>query len=492
VLCFLGLNSGYAQSSNKNQYPAKDQTTYGSVTVEGHKIAYKAIAGTIPLFNSHRDTTAHIFFVAYFKKGVDNPSQRPLTFLYNGGPGSASVWLHMGAFGPKRVDAGDTAHIEGPPYKLVNNDYSLLDASDLVFIDAPGTGFSRLTNKGNGDSFYGVYQDANAFANFITGFITKYGRWNAPKFLLGESYGTTRNAVLSNILITDKSVGLNGVIMLSQILNFGFSIDSPDSDPGNYLPYVLGLPTYAATAWYHHKLPVAKRPQLKPFLKKAEHFATGPYAEALAKGSALSEGRFNQIAQKMHQYTGLSVRYLKKANLRVSGREFEKNLLVNSLESIGRLDSRFKGPTIEPLSRDSKYDPQSASISAAYIGLFNRYVRKTLHFGKHMKYRPLYPHHWDFKYHGHLRRNVMPDLAHAMKYNPHLKVMLNGGYFDLATPYMEGKYEMHHLPISKKLQKNISYHYYKSGHMVYVKPQALKRLHDNVAAFIKKNDNVGD
>jgi carboxypeptidase C (cathepsin A) len=502
VLCVtlaFGLNFSLAQAQShrqksgkhhkNSQYPGKNSTTSGSVTVEGKTINYKAIAGTIPLFNSKRDTTAHIFFVGYFKKGVKNASKRPITFLYNGGPGSASVWLHMGAFGPKRVDAEDTVHIAGPPYKLVNNDYSLLDVSDLVFIDAPGTGFSRLTKKADPDNFYGVYQDANAFANFITGFLSKYGRWNSPRYLFGESYGTTRNAVLSDILTSRKNVDLNGVIMLSQILNFGFSIDGPKRDPGNYLPFVLGLPTYAATAWYHHKLP--NRPDsLKPFLQKVKKFAFGPYEKALEEGSNLSMSRKDQIAQKMHQYTGLSVRYIKKANLRVDGGNFEKNLLVKSDETTGRLDTRFQGPTIDPLSEGSHYDPQSANISSAYISLFNQYVRKTLHFGKHMEYKPSNYHQWDFKYHRRSYRNVMPQLAHAMIHNPRMKVLLNGGYFDLATPFMEGKYEMKHLPMPKKLEKNISYHYYKSGHMVYVKPTALHKLHDNVAAFIKATDNV--
>jgi carboxypeptidase C (cathepsin A) len=482
-----------SKKHKKSVYPEKDQTSTGSVKIEGQgTVNYKAVAGTIPIFNSDRDTTAHLFFVGYFKKGVKDVSQRPVTFLYNGGPGSASVWLHMGSFGPKRVNAKDTVHISGAPYELENNNYSLLDVTDLVFIDAPGTGFSRLTKKGKPDNFYGVYQDANAFAKFIEGFLSKYGRWNSPKYLFGESYGTTRNAVLSSILTNRMNIDLNGVIMLSQILNFGLSIDGPKRDPGNYLPYVLGLPTYAATAWYHHKLP--NRPSdLKSFIQKVEQFAKGPYSDALAKGSELSKSKFNQIAQKMHQYTGLSVNYLKKANLRVEGSEFEQNLLLDSMRTTGRLDTRFRGPTMNPLAEGSRYDPQSANISSAYISLFNNYVRKTLHFGKHMHYRPShYGNGWSFKYHGRTLRNVMPYLARAMIHNPRMKVMLNTGYYDLATPFSEGIYELQHLPMPQKLEKNISYKLYKSGHMVYVKPSALKKLRDNVAAFIKKTDNVKD
>lgn len=496
----FGLSFGLAQAQShshkkhkKSEYPGKNSTTSGSVAIEGGTtVNYKAVAGTIPLFNDDRDTTAHIFFVGYFKKGVKDLSRRPVMFLYNGGPGSATVWLHMGSFGPKRVNAKDTVHIPGAPYQLLNNKYSLLDVTDLVFIDAPGTGFSRLTDKADPDDFYGVYQDAHAFADFIYGFLKKYDRWNSPKYLFGESYGTTRNAVLSSILTNRMSIDLNGVIMLSQILNFDLSIDGPKRNPGNYLPYVLGLPTYAATAWYHHKLPGSRPADLQSFIKKVEQFATGPYSDALASGSELSETEFNQIVQKLHQYTGLSVKYLKKANLRVDGGEFEHQLLLSDHRVTGRLDTRFRGPVLNPLGEGSRYDPQSANISSAYISLFNHYVRNTLHFGKHMRYRPSNYHQWDFKFRGRSLRNVMPFLARAMTTNPKMKVMLNTGYFDLATPFYEGIYELQHLPIPKSLQKNISIHLYKSGHMVYVKPAGLKKLRDNVAAFINKTDNIND
>jgi len=482
------------QASNhenkKKVYVSKDQKTEGSVSINGKNIDYTAVAGTVPLFNQDRDTTAHIFYVAYFKKGVKNKDNRPVTFFYNGGPGSATVWLHMGSFGPVRVGTKDTTHISGAPYKLLENHHSLLDATDLVFVDAPGTGFSRLTNKGKPDNFFGVDQDANAFANFITGFLTKHNRWNSPKYLFGESYGTTRSAVLSNILTTRKSVDLNGVILLSQILNYGNSVDYPQGNPGNDRPYELALPTYAATAWYHNKLP-NKPAKLEPFLNEVENFAMGDYASALAKGSELSDTRFNQIAQKLHQYTGLSVDYIKKADLRVSGGEFEKQLQVDEMQTTGRLDTRFEGPTIDPLSQRSHYDPQSATISSAYVTLFNDYVRNTLHFGKNMDYRPSYRKQWDFDHRGNrIGMNVMPDLANAMKHNPKMNILLTGGYFDLATPFYEGIYEMHHLPIEKRLQDNISYKYFESGHMVYVNPDCLQPFHDAVANFIQKTDNV--
>ncbi|MBS0570469.1 MAG: peptidase S10, partial [Proteobacteria bacterium] len=318
---------------------AQKVETSGSVTVEGRKLDYKAIAGTILLTGKDEDKddpTASIFYVAYFKSGVDNV-KRPLTFLYNGGPGSSTVWLHMGAFGPQRVVTLDDKHTPAAPYQLVNNDYSLLDASDLVFIDAPGTGFSRLlvnekdkakraaAMKERGKEFYGVDQDAQAFAQFITKFLTEYGRWNSPKYLFGESYGTTRSAVLANVLTTEQSVDLNGVMLLSQILSFANDIDAPQYDPGVDQPYALALPTYAATAWYHHKLP-NQPAQLEPFLHEVEQFAMTDYTVALAAGSTLDPERRKAIIAKLHDYTGLPESYIDKANLRVFGGEFEKTL----------------------------------------------------------------------------------------------------------------------------------------------------------------------
>jgi len=487
----------------------------GSVTVEGHKIAYQAVAGTIIVHPQGWDDAAppqtgkdavgspdgppvaSMFYVAYFKQGA-NPRTRPITFLYNGGPGSSTVWLHMGAFGPVRVVTNDDTHTPPAPYGEVNNDYSLLDASDLVFIDAPGTGYSRIQGKGKEKAFYGVDQDGRAFAAFIVHFLSQYGRWNSPKYLFGESYGTPRSAVLINDLETDRNIDFNGVILLSQILNFDLSIDFPQSNPGVELPYVIGLPTYAATAWYHHMLPSSPQ-HLRPFLAEVEKFAMGPYADALAQGANLSPQDFDAIAQKLHEYTGLPVAYIKKANLRVSGGQFEKTLLGGSDTDTGRLDTRFTGPTMDPLSEFSEYDPQSAAISSAYVSAFNDYAHRDLHYTTNLTYQPEIDvfRWWEFKHQppgaplqlpGAV--NVMPDLATAMKYDPDLKVMLNGGYYDLATPFFEGWYEEHHLQIPRKLDANISYHYYKSGHMVYAHVPTLKKLHDNVAAFISKTDNV--
>jgi carboxypeptidase C (cathepsin A) len=501
----------------------EQQSSKGSVTVEGRHIDYDAYAGTIVVHpkdwddvpqNAPKDEDknprpeASMFYVAYFKNdkaGGDKTSgdkggsdkggaTRPVTFVFNGGPGSSTVWLHMGAFGPRRVVTADDSHTPAAPYPLINNDYSLLDATDLVFVDAPGTGFSRIAGTDREKAFYGIDQDAQAFADFIGQFLSKYGRWNSAKYLFGESYGTTRSAVLIGVLETERFVDFNGVIMLSQILNFDASPDGPESNPGIELPYQLALPTYAATAWYHKKLPGAP-PDLAALLTEVEHFAMTDYALALAAGSTLPDAQRDAIAAKLHEYTGLPVAYLLKANLRIDGGVFEKQLLDDAGLTVGRLDTRFSGPTMDLLSKQADYDPQSASISSAYVSVYNDYVRKELKYGQDKQFKPLIDseRNWSFAHHPPdgsqtpwQSTNVMPDLAVAMKYNPSLHVMLNSGYFDLATPFYAGIYEMQHLPIPATLQKNIEYAQYQSGHMVYAHDTSLKELHSKVADFIRR------
>jgi carboxypeptidase C (cathepsin A) len=438
-----------------------------------------------------------MFFVYYAKKGAD-PSRRPITFLFNGGPGSSTVWLHMGAFGPKRVVTADDSHTPGAPYTLIENNESLIDVSDLVFIDAPGTGFSRVAGKDKEKEFYGIDPDAQAFATFIQQFLTKYARWNSPKYVFGESYGTPRAAVLVNDLETNHSVDFNGVIMLSQILNFDLGPDGPGANPSVDLPYEIALPTYAASAWYHHK--IANPPkELSPYLQSVERFAMTDYALALQAGAGLPQARRLQIAKKLHDITALPLSYILKANLRIDGGEFEQTLLDNSGATAGRLDTRFSGPDVDPLSERAGYDPQSSSISSAYVTAFNHYVRTELHYGDGRNFVPIsnVGKYWEAKHvqPGNAQPvlgtpNVMPDLANAMIQNPNMKILVNGGYYDLATPYYEGWFEMHHLPVPASLQSNIEYHYYPSGHMVYAHPDSLKELHDAVAGFVRKTSHV--
>ncbi|HEV7357016.1 MAG TPA: hypothetical protein VGN99_03400 [Steroidobacteraceae bacterium] len=499
-------------------FKTESSISNGTVTIGGQSIGYQAIAGTLIVHPKDWDDVprdpkpergpgageegadknptaeASMFYVAYFKNGGGS---RPVTFIYNGGPGSATVWLHMGAFGPRRIVTATDAHTPAAPYSLINNASSLLDATDLVFIDAPGTGFSRIAGKDKEKAFFGVDQDAYAFAQFISQFLTKYGRWNSPKYLFGESYGTPRSAVLINQLEADRSIDFNGVILLSQILNFDLSPDRPTGNPGIDLPYQTVLPTYAATAWYHKKLP-GDRKDLESLLTEVEQFAMGDYGRALAAGSDLSPADKRAVAEKLHQYTGLSVEYILKADLRIDGGEFRQNLQDDASLTTGRLDTRFSGPDIDPLAQRAEYDPQSTALGSAYVSAFNEYARKDLHYGdgKEFKHSISAGRDWSFVHQqpgqnqrfGSSRQgsNVMPDLANAMKINPNLKVQLNAGYFDLATPFYQGIYEMHHLPIPANLHANIEYKFYDSGHMVYAKDSSLKLLHDNVAGFIRR------
>ncbi len=512
-----------AAKKDETQEPAKplfkptEVKSTGSVKVGGKRIAYQAVAGTLVVHSKGWEDTdaleaaakkgddedndkpkaeASMFYTAYFKNGV-SAANRPIIFLFNGGPGSSTVWLHMGAFGPVRVETADGVHTPPAPYGVVNNDQSLLDVSDLVFIDAPGTGFSRIAGKEKEKAFYGVDQDVYAFTQFITQFLSKYGRWNSPKYVFGESYGTMRGAGLA-LSLQNKDVDLNGLILLSDILNWDFLPDDPQINPGVDYPYIVSLPTYSATAWYHNR--IADRPaDLQSFLGQVEAFATGEYAVALLKGNNLQPDERQRIAEKLSAYTGLSVPYLLKTNLRIEYGAFQKELLADQTQTTGTLDTRFLGATLDPLSKVASYDPQSSAISAAYVGAFNNYVRQTLRYGEGTEFKSgidIYG-DWDYKHQPPgadkpliALPNVLPDLAVAMKQDPDLKVMVNGGYYDVSTPYFAGKFEMRHLPVPQSLLGNIEYHYYESGHMVYAHPPSLKAIHDNVADFIRRTSNA--
>ena len=520
----IAQNNAPAKSDARNaaqpEVPA-DSITEGSIKVGGQSIDYRAIAGTITVGSSDaqdamigfdgkyladasidlstkpedRAATARMFYVAYFAK---NPAKsRPITFLYNGGPGSATMYLHMGAFGPERlVLPQDSEHQEGAPYQVVPNEYSLLDASDLVFIDAPGTGFSRIYGREAAKDFYGTDPDAHAFDRFIRRFLSKYNRWNSPKYLFGESYGTTRTAILTNLL--QRNLDLNGSIFLSQILSFDSSADSPQENPGTDNGYFLALPSMAATAWYHHRVP-SQPAELEPFLKTVEQYALGPYAAALLQGSELPETQKKDVAAKLESFTGVPAAYWIKANLRVSGGEFSKELQSEMGITTGRLDTRYEGPDLDPLSEEAGYDPFGSATSSAYNTAINEYARGTLKYGENQTYKPSNRepgvrwdlHHtppggqgWDDS-----SVNVMPDLSMAMKRNPKLKILLMGGYYDLGCTYFGATYEDKHLQIPQSLQNNISYHFFQTGHMVYITTPALKELHDETARFIHNTEN---
>ena len=517
-----GAEKGDKDEAKPDGFAAGQVWSDGSVTVDGEAIPYCAVAGTLVVHPKDWDDSANaiesgkteqddadknptaqasMFYVAYFKR-VESP--RPITFLFNGGPGAATVWLHMGAFGPKRVDTADAIHAPAAPYRLVNNDKSLLDSSDLVFIDAPGTGFSRIAGNGKDAAFYGVDEDVHAFAHFIVGFLTKYKRWNSPKYLFGESYGTTRAAVLAAKLQATPGIDFNGVIMLSQVLATHVYPDRPEATPGNDLPYQMGLPTYAAAAWYHSQ-PRDKPPGDIPasLLNEVERFAMGDYASALASGGLLEPARREEIIGKLHDYTGLSVEYLRRADLRVSADQFRQELLRDRGLIVGETDTRYRGYTLDRMDKKAGYDPTDAAITSAYVSTFNDYARRVLNYTDTKAYRPDVrdiADKWRFTHEqpggadGSVTTdsslNVLPDLARAMKYNPLLKVQLNAGYYDLVTPYLQGKYEMSHLPIPQELRGNIEYRCYQAGHMVYLRPDARAQLHDNVAEFIDRTSNL--
>lgn len=498
--------ASHAAARNDN-FVREEVRSSGALVVRGRRLEYDSVAGTLIVHAKGWDDVpqnadpdeksltaqASMFYVAYFRKSTDG-RPRPVTFIYNGGPGSASLWLHLGAFGPKRILTTDHAPTRPAPYSLVGNDATLLDVSDLVFIDAPGTGFSRIAGKDREKAFYGVDADAHAFADFIDQFLTRYSRWNSPKYLLGESYGTTRSGALAAILENDHAISLNGVILISQCLSYDSLPDLPALNPGIDLPYSLVLPTYAATAWFHHRLDDAR--PLETVLQDAEEFALGDYASALFAGNTLAAARRHAVAAHLHALTGLSVEYLERADLRVVPGAFLQELLRDQGRTAGRLDTRFAGPSLDPQSKEAQYDPQSAAISSAYVSAVNQYVRDELKFGSGRTYRLSADTEkvwvWEHQPPGTSEPipqavNVLPDLAQAMKYNPNLAVMLNAGYYDLATPYFEGVFELNHLPIPAELQAKIEIRRYQSGHMLYVNEEVLQALHDNIAAFIDRN-----
>ena len=478
---------------------AEESVSQGSVTIGGRRIDYLATAGTLILENGRGKPTGSMFYVAYVKSGVKDEGQRPVTFFYNGGPGSSSVWLHMGAFGPVRVVTNDHTHTPAAPYRTVNNEYSLLDVTDEVFIDAMGTGYSRIIGKDQGGvgqpkDFYGIDADVASFAQFINRYLSKNDRWNSPKYIYGESYGTLRSAALVDYLAERDATDINGVILQSTVLTHLTNRFWANND----VPYEVFLPTYAATAWYHHRLP--NQPDaLQPFLQQVEQFALTDYANALNAGNALSTDQFNAIAQKLHEYTGLSTAFIEKANLRVTDQEFFHELLADQDETVGRLDSRFAGPSLDPLSQGALYDPQSAAIGSAYAAAFNSYVHSTLKFGSDRSYLlegRVAP--WNQTHIDPLTRrpqdgfaSVAVDLAQAMKRNPDLQVLAQNGYYDLATPYFGTVYIMNHLDIPPQLRSHIHLEFYDSGHMIYVHAAALQKLHDTTADFIRATDHGG-
>ena len=475
--------------------PEKAVVTNHTGSVAGHTMSYKATTGTLIIRDDKGKPDASVFYVAYTVDG--DPGKRPVTFLYNGGPGSASIWLHMGSFGPVRVATESPEATAPAPFHIVPNSDSLLDKTDLVFIDAIGTGFSKGLPKGKDENgkpdkddenpnkrFWGTDQDIDAFGRFIARYITVNKRWNSPKFLFGESYGTPRSAGLAKWM-EDKGIALNGVVLLSSIINYASRLPGLDND------YVNLLPSYAAIAWYHNKLQ-NKPATLEPFLTEVRNFARGDYAVALNKGQDLTPQERDAIAQRMSAYTGLSVTYLKEANLRVSQQRYRKELMRDDRRTLGRYDGRFEGIDSDAAGENPESDPADTAIRGAFTGAFNDYLARELNYTSDVVYNVSANganREWDFKHtvRGSQRPLPLPimgsDLGDAMRTNPHLKVMSANGYFDLATPFYATEYDLGHMDIDAKLRGNLTFTYYPSGHMVYLNLDALKQFKIDLAKF---------
>ncbi len=460
------------------------QQTQHTIVIDGQAIAYTATAGTLVLKAEPDRPKAIFFFVAYTRDDVEDITQRPITFAFNGGPGSSSVWLHLGVLGPRRVEMADA---EGaaprPPGRLVDNASSLLDVTDLVFIDPVSTGYSRAAPGEEAKQFHGIEPDIEWVGEFIRLYATRFQRWGSPKFLAGESYGTTRAAGLAGHLQTRHGMYLNGIMLISSILSF----QTANFDPGNDLPYILFLPTYTATAWYHGRLEAELQVDLRRTLNEVEAFARGPYTLALMQGDALPADERVEIGAQLARYTGLSPAYIERTNLRINIFRFVKELLREQRLSVGRLDARFTGPDRDAAGERFDFDPSYAVIQGCYTAMLNHYVRAELEFESDLPYEALNSLYkeWDYSKYQNRYVNVAETLRGALCQNPHLKVFVANGYYDLATPYFATEYTINHLGIEPALRENISLAYYESGHMMYVHQPSLAQLKADLAAFIR-------
>ena len=453
-----------------------------TVIIAGQEIAYTATAGRIVMKTEDGKPKATIFFIAYTVQGVADSAHRPLTISFNGGPGSSSVWLHLGVLGPRRVLSGDAGAILPPPYQMQDNPFSILDRSDLVFIDPVSTGYSRAAEGEEAKQFHGLEQDVESVGEFIRLYVTRYKRWRSPKFLIGESYGPTRAASLAGYLQTRHGMYLNGVMLISLVLNF----QTIDFHPGNDLPFILFLPSYTATAWFHGKLAPDLQADLHRTLAEVEAFAANEYSLALMAGDKLHGEQRADLLLKLARYSGLSPEYIESTNLRIDIFRFVKQLLRGQRRTVGRLDSRFTGIDRDAAGEHFDFDPSYAAIQGPYAGALNDYVRGDLNFVSDLPYEILTGLYetWDYSKHQNKYVNVAETLRAAMTQNPFLKVFVGSGYFDLATPYFATDYTLSHLELDPSLTANIPTAFYEAGHMMYLHEPSLARLKDDLAAFM--------
>jgi len=464
--------------------------TKHKVRIGGKEVKYTVTAGTMVLKEETADRTkesegekprAQVFFVAYTKDGAFNRSKRPLTFSFNGGPGSSSVWLHLGVLGPRRVVLTDEGELPPPPFKLRDNQYSILDDSDLVFIDPVSTGYSRAVEGQKPKEWHEFRKDIESVGDFIRLYTTRYKRWLSPKFLAGESYGTTRAAGLSGYLQERHGLYLNGLMLISSVLDFTTILFNTN----NELPFVLFLPGYAATAWYHKK--AGKNLPLKKFLKEAEEFARGEYTTALMKGDQLTAQEREHVVKELMRFTGLSADFIERTNLRIVDQHYFKELLRDRGQTVGRLDARFLGLDRLGVTETPEYDPLLTNVMGPYTAAFYDYIRAELKFESDLPYEILSEKvsPWSYSVFENQYLNVAETMRQAMTYNPHLKVYVANGYFDLGTPYFATEYTFGHLGLHKSLQKNITMDYYEAGHMMYIHMPSLKKMKKDLAKFIK-------
>ncbi|MHA2105418.1 MAG: S10 family peptidase [Candidatus Hodarchaeales archaeon] len=450
-------------------------------------ISYTVTTGTIVLKKEEDEkepqAKASIFFIAYVKDGVDDQSKRPITFSFNGGPGSSSVWLHLGVLGPKRVIVEENEQPVSPPYKLIKNDYSLLDVTDLIFIDPVSTGYSRAVPGEKSEQFHEFKKDIEIVGDFIRLYTTRYNRWSSPKYLIGESYGTTRAAGLSDHLHSKLGMSLNGIMLISVVLNF----QTISVLPGNDFPNIFYLPSLTTTAWYHKMLSADLQNDLNQTVNEVRNFAMNEYSLALMKGDTISEEEKKIIESKLSRYTGLSEKYINGTNLRIQYMRFLKELLREKHRTVGRLDSRFTGIDLDDTASEFEYDPSyDTSILGPYTATFNDYVRGELKFESDLPYEILAPLYekWRYEKYDNQFVNVGETLRNAMSKNPFLKVFIANGYYDLATPFLATEYTVNHLGLDPELRKNIKMEYYNAGHMMYIHEPSLKRLSKSLKDFI--------
>ena len=485
----------------KEEKPApKDNLvmTQHRVRIGGKEIKYTVTAGTMVLKEEPADREkewegekprAQVFFIAYTMDQDDaKPSERasrrakrPLTFSFNGGPGSSSVWLHLGVLGPRRVVLTDEGELPPPPFKLTNNQYSLLDETDLVFIDPVSTGYSRAADGQKPKEWHEFRKDIESVGDFIRLYTTRSNRWLSPKFLIGESYGTTRAAGLSGYLQERHGLYLNGLMLISSVLDFTTILFNTN----NEMPFILFLPGYAATAWYHKKAGVGQ--PLRKFLQEAEEFAKGPYASALMKGDQLPVEERLHIVQELARFTGLSTDFIERTNLRIIDQHFFKELLRESGRTVGRLDSRFLGVDRLGVTEAAEYDPLLTNVIGPYTAGFYDLVRAELKFESDVPYEILSEKVWPWSYSAFENQyvNVAETMRKAMTYNPHLKVFVANGYYDLGTPYFATEYTFSHLGLDRSLHQNVHMEYYEAGHMMYIHMPSLKKMKADLVKFIR-------